>query len=248
MDDLKGKTVIITGGARGIGRACCLEFAAAGATVVFTYNKSSKEAEELGGHLKESGRPYLSIQADVRDYEQCKKVITQTFERFENVEVLLNNAGIIRDKALMMMLPKDWKEVIETNLGGTFNMTRAIITNFLKQKKGCIINMSSISGLVGMARQTNYSAAKAGIIGFSKALAKEVAAYNIRVNAVCPGYIQTDMVKSLREDIQKEIINFIPAKRIGTPEEVAALCVYLASDRARYITGEAIRIDGGLAT
>jgi 3-oxoacyl-[acyl-carrier protein] reductase len=148
----------------------------------------------------------------------------------------------------MMMTVEEWKEVIDTNLGGVFNMTRSIITNFLKVKKGCIINMSSVSGLVGIPRQTNYSAAKAGIIGFSKALAREVAAYNIRVNAVCPGYIETDMVAGLREEIKQEILKIVPAKRVGKPEEVAALCVFLASDRSPYMTGDAIRIDGGLAT
>ncbi|MDD5195655.1 MAG: 3-oxoacyl-[acyl-carrier-protein] reductase [Candidatus Omnitrophica bacterium] len=248
MKELKGKTAIITGGSRGIGRACCSAFASAGANVVFTYNKSKKEAEELSKEIEAQGVRCLALQSDVKDYEQCKKVVATAYEKFSDVDILVNNAGIVRDKALMMMLPEDWKEVIDTNLGGTFNMTRAIITNFLKVKKGCIINMSSVSGLVGIPRQTNYSAAKAGIIGFSKALAKEVAAYNVRVNAVCPGYIETDMVKSLREDVKQEIVKYIPAKKIGKPEEVAQLCVFLASDKAPYMTGNAIRIDGGLAT
>jgi 3-oxoacyl-[acyl-carrier protein] reductase len=183
----------------------------------------------------------------VRDYNHCRKLIEKTLEHFKQLDILINNAGITKDKALLMMTLDDWKDVIETNLGGVFNITRASITTLLKQKKGCIINVSSVSGLVGLPRQTNYSASKAGIIGFSKALAKEVAAYNIRVNVVCPGFINTDMLGSLREDFKKEIINSIPVKRFGEAEEVAHLCVFLASDKAKYITGEAIKIDGGLA-
>jgi 3-oxoacyl-[acyl-carrier protein] reductase len=245
--NLKKKVVIVTGGTRGIGKACCLAFAQEGAKLVFTYNRSEREAEGLVKELKELKVDSLAIQADVREYQACQRVVEESLERFKKIDILVNNAGIIRDRALVMMTLDDWKDVIETNLGGTFNMTRACITTFLKQKSGCIINISSVSGLVGVARQTNYSASKAGIIGFSKALAKEVAQYNIRVNVVCPGYISTDMVESLREDIKKEILNSIPQKRLGTPCEVAQLCVFLASDKARYITGEVIKIDGGLA-
>lgn len=247
MKEFKEKTVIITGGSRGIGRATCLAFAKSGANIVFTYNKSKVEAEKLVNELKDLKVACLSLQLDTRDYNQCRIVIQDTLKKFKKIDILVNNAGIARDKALVMMLPEDWKDVIETNLGGVFNMTRAAITTFLKQKEGCIINMSSVSGLVGLARQTNYSASKAGIIGFSKALAKEVAAYNIRVNVICPGFINTDMVNSLREDIKKEILNNIPVKRLGEPGEVAELCVFLASDRACYITGQTIKIDGGLA-
>ncbi len=160
---------------------------------------------------------------------------------------MVNNAGIVRDRALVMMTIEDWKEVIDTNLGGVFNMTRAAITTFLKRKSGCIINMSSVSGLTGLPRQANYSASKAGIIGFTKALAKEVSAYGIRVNAVCPGFISTDMVSAIPEKVKQELLKAVPMGRVGTPEEVAELCVFLASDKAAYITGEVIKIDGGLA-
>jgi 3-oxoacyl-[acyl-carrier protein] reductase len=247
MLDLKGKTVIITGGSRGIGRACVLAFAQVRANIVFTYNKSKEKADELFGEVEKLGVSCLSLQIDTRDYEQCRMAVEKTLAQFKSLDILVNNAGITRDKALIMMALDDWKEVIDTNLGGTFNMTRAAITTLLKQKKGCIINMSSVSGITGLARQTNYSASKAGIIGFSKALAKEVAAYNIRVNAVCPGFINTEIVNALHENIKKEIVNTIPVKRIGEAEEVADLCVFLASDKASYITGEAIKIDGGLA-
>ena len=172
MKPFKDKTIIITGGSRGIGKACCLAFAKAGANVIFTYNKSDKEAKELEAAIEKFGAKGSGIQADAKDYEQCKKVVAVAMEKFSGLDILINNAGITRDKALMMMSPDEWKEVIDTNLGGTFNMSRAIITTFLKQKKGCIINMSSVSGLVGIPRQTNYCAAKAGIIGFTKRLGK----------------------------------------------------------------------------
>jgi 3-oxoacyl-[acyl-carrier protein] reductase len=247
MREFEGKTVIVTGGSRGIGRACCLAFAQGGANIVFTYKSSKKEADSLKKELRNLQVKYLAIQTDVRNYEQCSGVVELTLKRFRRLDVLINNAGVIRDRSLMMMTQEDWKEVIETNLEGVFNMTKAAIITFLKQKQGRIINMSSVSGLVGLARQTNYSASKAGIIGFSKALSKEVAAYNIRVNTVCPGYIETDMTASLKENLKEEILKDIPLKRFGKPEEVAALCVFLASCRASYITGEAIKIDGGLA-
>ena len=247
MSGLNKKTVIITGGSRGIGRACCITFAKEGASIVFTYNKSEEQAKEVVKELKKIGVESLSLKADVKEYDQCRKVVEDTLKKFNKLDIVLNNAGIIKDKALMMMTQDDWKDVLDTNLGGTFNMTRAAITTLLKQKEGCIINMSSVSGVIGLPRQTNYSASKAGIIGFSKALAKEVGAYNIRVNVVCPGYIDTDMVGGLREDIKKQIIDFIPEKRFGTADEVARVCVFLASDKANYITGEIIKIDGGLA-
>lgn len=246
MAEFVGKTAIITGGSRGIGRACCLAFAKEGANIVFNYNKSKQEAQQLVDELSDLKVKSICVQADVRDYDQCRGIVEKALKEFGKIDILINNAGITRDKALFMMLPEEWKEVIETNLGGVFNMTRAAITTLLKQKSGCIINMSSVSGIVGLARQTNYSASKAGIIGFSKALAKEVAGYNIRVNVACPGFIETDMVNTLKEDIKKRILDTILAKRMGAPEEVARVCVFLASDRANYITGQTIRIDGGL--
>ncbi len=247
MIDLKNKVVIVTGGSRGIGKAICLVFAQLGTKIVFTYHRSKKEADKVKQEIKKIGGNCLSIQADVRDFEQCRAVVEKTLKKFKTLDILVNNAGIIRDKALFMMTVEDWKQVIETNLIGTFNMTRSAITTFLKQKRGCIVNISSVSGLVGIPRQTNYSASKAGIIGFSKALAKEVAPYNIRVNVICPGYIATDMVASLRDDIKNNILNSIPLKRLGTPQEVAWLCAFVSSEKANYITGEVIKIDGGLA-
>ena len=240
--------MIVTGGSRGIGKACCVAFARSGANVVFTYSKSADEAESLRKELSALKLGHcLAIQADVRDYQQCRSVVERALKDCTGLDILVNNAGIVRDKALLMMTLDDWKDVIDTNLGGTFNMSRAVITTFLKQKRGCIVNMSSVSGMVGIPRQTNYSASKAGIIGFTRSLAKEVATYNVRVNAICPGFISTDMVYSLKDDVQQEILKSIPAGRMGTPEEVASLCLYVASDKAAYMTGEVIKIDGGLA-
>ena len=247
MKELKDSVVLITGGSRGIGRACSLAFAKKGTKIAFTYNKSSEAAVRLDKEIKALGAECRAVALDVRDFKQCCVVIEKTLEDFGHLDVLINNAGIIKDKALMMMAQADWHDVVDTNLGGVFNMSRAAIITFLKQKEGCIINMSSISGIIGLPRQTNYSASKAGIIGFSKALAKEVTAYNIRVNVVCPGYINTSMVEGLRPDLKKILVESIPLKRIGSPDEVANLCVFLASSRSSYITGEVIKIDGGLA-
>ncbi len=247
MKELANQTVIITGGSRGIGRACSLRFAKEGANVVFTYHSNKEKADSLKKEMDGIGCKSLSLQVDVRDYDQCRSAVKGAVAEFGTLDILVNNAGIVKDRALMMMSPEDFREVIDTNLGGTFNMSRAVITGFLKQKKGCIINISSVSGLIGVPRQTNYSAAKAGIIGFTKALAKEVAAYNVRVNVICPGYISTEMVESIPENIKEEILKHIPAARLGEPEEVAQACVYLASEKARYIVGEVLKIDGGLA-
>lgn len=243
---MKGKVVIITGGSRGIGRACVLAFGKNSANVVYTYNKSKSAVDTLNSELDNMDVRYLSLQADVRDYNSVKDVVKKTLDEFGHIDVVVNNAGITRDKALVMMTLDDWRDVIEVNLGGVFNMSRAVITTLLKQKSGCIINISSVSGLVGIPRQTNYCASKAGIIGFSRALAKEVAAYNIRVNAICPGYIDTDMVASLRDDIKENVVNMVPMKRLGDPQEVAEYCLFLASDKAKYITGSIAVIDGGL--
>lgn len=247
MGKFTDKTVIVTGGARGIGQACCRAFAQEGANIVFTYFKSAEKAKSLVEELCSQGVKCVAKEVDVCEYNQCQNLIQDTVKMFGGLDILINNAGILKDKALLMMLLQDWEEVIETNLGGVFHMTRAAITTLLKQKRGCILNMSSVSGIIGLSRQTNYSAAKAGIIGFSKALAKEVAAYNIRVNVVCPGYIDTDMVKELKEDLKTKILDNIPMKKLGLPDDVAQLCLFLASEQANYITGEVIKIDGGLA-
>lgn len=247
MSELAKKVIIVTGGSRGIGRACCIACAKEGANVVLTYNSNQKQAKEVLKELKKYKGRYEAVQLDVRDFDQCKNLVQKVVEKYGDLDVIVNNAGITKDKALMMMKVSDWKDVIDTNLTGTFNMSRAAITTFLKKKQGSIINMSSVSGVNGVARQSNYSASKAGIIGFSKALAKEVSSYGVKVNVIAPGFIDTDMVQALKEEYKQQVIKDIPLKRFGAAKEVADLCVFLASEKSSYITGEVIKVDGGMA-
>jgi 3-oxoacyl-[acyl-carrier protein] reductase len=242
----KDKVAIVTGASRGIGRAIALMLAREGADVVFTYVKSAEDAKSLAEEIQNYGRRALIFQMDVRDFEKAKELVEKTKENFGKLDILVNNAGIINDKALMMMTKEDWLEVIDTNLNGMFNVTRNAIVTFLKQKSGQIVNITSVSGIAGMARQTNYAASKAGIIGFTKSLAKEVAAYNIRVNAVAPGFIETDILSGLKEEYKNKLKESIPLARFGTVEEVAGVVKFLLSDAAKFITGQTIVIDGGL--
>ncbi len=244
---LKDKVAIVTGGAKGIGRAIVLRLAESGADVAFTYLKSSREADQVAKEVEGLGRKALALQMDVRDFDKAKELVEKVKQHFGKLDILVNNAGITKDKALMLMTKEDWHEVIDTDLNGVFNLTRNCIVTFLKQKSGDIINISSVSGIAGMSRQTNYAAAKAGIIGFTKSLAKEVAAYHIRVNAVAPGFIETDMVSGLKEEYKNEIIKGIPLARFGRAQDVAGAVNFLLSDAAGFITGQVIVIDGGLS-
>lgn len=243
---LSNKVAIITGGSRGIGKAIVHEFSKEGANVAFNYLKSENKAKKLKKDIELSGREALIVKGDVNDFEAMKKLTSEVKEKFGKIDIIVNNAGMLRDKALMFMEKEDWESVISTNLTGTFNLTRAAIVTLLKEKGGNIINITSIAGLTGMPRQTNYSASKAGIIGFTKALAKEVGPYNIRVNAIAPGFTETDMVKDMKKEYKEEIMKRIPMGRFGRVEEIAKLAVFLASDESKYITGEIISIDGGL--
>jgi len=242
---LKDKVAIVTGGTRGIGRAVVFDLIENAAKVVFTYIKSDESAAIILDEIKELNGEAEAIKADVRDYGKAKRVVEETIKKFGHLDILVNNAGVTRDKALMMMDPSDWQEVIDTNLTGYFNMAKACIVTMMKQKSGNIVNLSSISGVTGTARQINYSSAKAGIIGMTKSLAKEVAPYNIRVNAIAPGYIETDMTKDLKG--KEDLIKMIPAGRFGKPEEVAKVVTFLVSGKAAYITGQTVKISGGLA-
>lgn len=242
----KDKVAIITGATRGIGRAVALELASGGCDIVFSYLKSDDLAASLEEEIKKMGRIVISAKVDTRDYAKAGELIALCKEKFGKIDILVNNAGITRDKALMLMEKKDWEEVIDTNLNGLFNVTRQAIVTFLKQKSGNIINITSISGIIGLSRQTNYSASKAGIIGFTKALAKEVAPFGVRVNAVAPGFIDTDMTAELKDNYREKILEGLPLSRFGEPREVAKLVSFLASDAADYITGQVVRIDGGL--
>ncbi len=244
---LKNKVAIITGGSRGIGEAIVLEFARQGARVAFNFVKSEEKALKLKKRIEENGGEALTFRQDVKDYNAIKVMVEGVRSHFGRLDIIVNNAGILRDKALMLMEEQDWEDVISTNLSGAFNLIRAAIVTFMKQKSGNIINITSVAGIKGMPRQVNYSASKAGIIGLTKALAKEVGPYNVRVNAIAPGYIDTDMVKDLKERHKTDILKNIPLSRFGRAEEVGKVAVFLASEKAKYITGQVITVDGGLA-
>jgi 3-oxoacyl-[acyl-carrier protein] reductase len=239
---LEGKVAIVTGGSRGIGRAIVLELASLGAKVVFTYLKSEGEAAKLLEGLKGSA---LALKANASDYSDARKTVEYTVNAFGALDILVNNAGVIKDKSLMMMEPSEWQEVIDTNLTGYFNMAKASIVTMMKRRCGNIVNISSVAGVIGTPRQVNYASAKAGIIGLTKSLAKEAAAYNIRVNAVAPGYIETDMTKDLKN--KELLVKMIPCGKFGMPEDVAKAVSFLAGDRSGYITGQVVKVDGGLA-
>jgi 3-oxoacyl-[acyl-carrier protein] reductase len=239
----KDKIAIVTGATRGIGRAIALELAKQGAIIIFTYLKNDDLAKQLVFEIEKLDSKAHPHKIDIRDYEKTADLVEKIREKYSRIDLLVNNAGITRDKTLMMMDEKEWQEVIDTNLTGCYNMTKACIVTFMRQKRGSIVNITSVSGMIGLPGQTNYSASKAGIIGFTKALAKEVAPFNIRVNAVAGGFIETDMTKDLKD----KVISQIPLARFGKPQEVAKVVSFLLSDEAGYITGEIIKVDGGLA-
>jgi 3-oxoacyl-[acyl-carrier protein] reductase len=244
---MKNKTVIISGASRGIGRAIALELAKEGCNISFSYLKNATEAKKLEDEIKKLGSKAKAFQVDIKDFAAVTDWVNKTKEIFNGLNIVINNAGIIRDKALALMMLEDWLEVINTNLIGTINLSRAAIITLLKQKEGNIVNITSVSGIIGMPRQTNYSASKAGIIGFTKALAKEVAPYNIRVNAVAPGFIETEMLGELKEDFKNKLLEKIPLARFGKSEEVAKVVKFLVSDKSGYITGQTLVLDGGLS-
>lgn len=246
MGILSGKVAIITGGTRGIGRAILLTLCREGALCAFTYISNKGLAESIIKDIEMTGGKAISAQVDVRDYDGVKQFIEDVKDSFGRLDILINNAGITRDKSLLMMSREDWRNVIDTDLTGVFNVTRSCITTFLKQKSGVIVNISSSSGIHPLPGQTNYASAKAGVIGFTKALAKEVAPYNIRVNAVAPGFVETDMTGKLSKKYRDKLLNTIPVRRFGMPGEIARVVLFLCSDESSYITGQTIEIDGGL--
>jgi 3-oxoacyl-[acyl-carrier protein] reductase len=240
------KKAIVTGGSRGIGAAIVETLTREGFEVVFSYLSNKESADTLVKKITNQGGKAAAFQLDTSDYESAINFVNKAKEFLTEVDVLINNAGITKDKSLFIMQKEEWDSVINTNLSGYFNVTRQLIGYFFKNKRGCIINISSVSGLVGIAGQTNYCASKSGIIGFTRALAKEAAKLGIPVNCIAPGYIDTEMTRLLPEKHLEEIQNMIPMRRMGKAQEVADLVSFLCSEKARYITGQVFAIDGGL--
>ncbi|MGB3308968.1 MAG: 3-oxoacyl-[acyl-carrier-protein] reductase [Nodosilinea sp.] len=242
---LEGQVAVVTGASRGIGRAVAIALAAAGAKVVVNYARSSTAAEEVVAAIVEGGGSAIAIQADVSKVDQVDSLISGTLEKFGRVDILVNNAGITRDTLLLRMKPEDWQAVIDLNLTGVFLCTRAVAKLMLKQRSGRIINIASVAGQMGNPGQANYSAAKAGVIGFTKTVAKELASRGVTANAVAPGFIETDMTGDLSNT--EEILKFIPLGRFGQPEDIAGMVKFLVADpAAAYITGQVFNVDGGM--
>lgn len=248
MKLLEGKTAIITGGSRGIGKGIALVFAEHGANVAFTYSSSVDSALDLEKKLKTFGVKVKSYKSNAANYSESQKLIDDVLNDFDSIDILINNAGITKDNLLMRMGEEDFDKVIEVNLKSVFNMTKAVQRTMLKQRKGSIINMSSVVGVKGNAGQSNYAASKAGIIGFSKSIALELGSRNIRSNVIAPGFIETEMTSSLNKETVESWRSLIPLKRGGSPKDIANACVFLASDLSSYITGQTLNVDGGMLT
>ncbi|SHI81359.1 3-oxoacyl-[acyl-carrier-protein] reductase [Geosporobacter subterraneus DSM 17957] len=244
--DFAGKTAIVTGGSRGIGKAIALKLAQLGANIAVNYTSKPEEAEKVVTAIKEMGRDAIAIKADVSNGEDVQQLIDEVERHFPTIDILVNNAGITRDTLLMRMKEEDWDQVIAINLKGTYNCTKAVTRKMMKQKSGKIVNIASIVGVMGNIGQSNYAASKAGIIGFTKSVAKELATRGINVNAVAPGFIQTDMTEVLSEEVKESLMTHIPMKQLGTPDDVANVVAFLCSENARYITGQVLNVDGGM--
>ena len=244
---LTGKVALVTGGSRGIGRALCLQQAKEGAKVVVNYAGSQAAAEEVVEKIKAEGGEAIAVQGDVASYADADKMVSATVEAFGRIDILVNNAGITRDNLLMRMKEDEWDAVINTNLKGVFNVTKAATRPMMKQRAGRIINITSVVGILGNPGQANYVSAKAGVIGLTKSNAKELATRGITVNAVAPGYIQTDMTENLGDDVKAKLVETIPLARLGQPEDIANVVSFLASDKAAYMTGQVLSVDGGMA-
>lgn len=243
---LNGKAALVTGASRGIGRAIAIELAKQGANVAVNFAGSEAKALEVVEEIRAMGREAIAIQADVASSEATVNMVKQVIDTFGSLDILVNNAGITRDNLLMRMKEEEWDAVINTNLKGVFNCTKAVTRQMMKQRSGRIINIASIVGVSGNAGQANYVAAKAGVIGLTKTTAKELASRHITVNAVAPGFITTDMTDKLTSDVKDEMLKQIPLARLGEPHDIAAVVVFLASEGAAYLTGQTINVDGGM--
>lgn len=241
------RSILVTGGTRGIGRAIVEAFAAAGGSVAFTYRSSAPEADELVTAIEAGGGRAMAIQADASDFDAAQQAVDRVIEEWGSLDVLVNNAGITRDGLMLRMSRDDWNDVVRTNLGSVFNYCKAVYRQMMRQRSGRIVNMSSVVGVMGNPGQTNYAASKAGIIGFSKSLAKELGSRGVTVNVVAPGYVETDMTDALPESAREAMLNATPLGRGATPDDVAAAVLFLASDQGGYVTGHVLHVDGGLA-
>lgn len=245
--NLQGKVALVTGAGRGIGKAIALELAAHGAMVIVNYNGSKESAEEVAEEIRSMGGQAVCCSCNVADAEACEQMVKDLLSQFGKVDILVNNAGITKDNLILRMTEEEFDRVLDVNLKGTYHTIRQLAKNFLKNKGGKIINISSVSGVLGNAGQANYAASKAGIIGLTKSIARELGSRNVCVNAIAPGFIETDMTAALSESSRAALEERIPMKRLGQAREVAALAAFLASDKADYITGQVICVDGGMA-
>jgi 3-oxoacyl-[acyl-carrier protein] reductase len=243
---LKNKIALITGGSRGIGRAISLALAEEGANIAFTFKSSVEAAEQVKKEIESKGRKALAIQSDAKDINGAQQVVDMVIKDQQRIDILVNNAGITRDTLLMRMSEQDWDDVLDTNLKSAFNFSKAVCRHMMSQREGKIINISSISGVIGNAGQVNYSSAKAGMIGMTKSLAKELASRNIQVNAIAPGFVDTDMTVKLTPQQREALLNIIPMKRTAKPDEIANVAVFLASPSSSYMTGQVLCVDGGI--
>lgn len=244
--DLSGKVALVTGGSRGIGREIAIELAKHGASVAISYVNNEEKAVEVVKEIQKFSVKGMCIKADVSKEEEVKKLVDAIKDELGTIDILVNNAGINRDTLLIRMNTQEWDQVIDTNLKGTYLCTRLVAKDMIKKRYGKIINIASVAGVAGNYGQANYSASKAGVIGFTKAVAKELASRGINVNAVAPGLIETDMTQALKEEVKETLIKSVPMGRLGSPKDVANLVVFLASDKSDYITGQTINIDGGM--
>ena len=243
---LENKVAVVTGGSRGIGRAIALELAQRGARVVVNYNRNEEAASEVVSAIEAAGGQAVAVQADVSDTQQATALVKAARDSFGQIDILVNNAGTTRDQLLMLMKEQDWDDVLRTNLKSVFNCCKAAARPMVRQRHGRIINISSVSGIAGQGGQTNYAASKAGVIGFTKSLAKELGPRSITVNVVAPGFVPTDLTADLPEKFRQQAIEATPLRRMGQPEEIAYAVAFLASDEAAFITGEVLTVDGGL--